>query len=209
MNLSAYVAQQCARHDVRRGQLPTALDLGNINKALRRLDALCAGEFFDAELLDRMRQCPLFSPDDVDAALAVTVAETRAKHAAAEERAEMIRRERFSPHLWVEHRPGRPDCTLFTVFWAGMNYFKRVSIPQEVLDMDSVEQQLQALTLLIQQLPNDADTWRRIHYGFGPPLLLHYRITYDTYYTFDLAQQRWSEERSGQPPIPTISVGRR
>ncbi|MBK7186994.1 MAG: hypothetical protein IPH85_13955 [Ignavibacteria bacterium] len=209
MNLSAYVAQQCARHDVRRGQLPTALGLGNINKALRRLDALCAGEFFDADLLERMRRSRLFAPDDLDAAVAVTINEARAANAACEERAEQLRRERFSPHLWVEHRPGRPDCTLFTLYWAGMNHFKRVAIPQEVLDMVSVEQRLQALTLLIEQLPNDAPTWSRLHYGFGPPLLFHYRITYDAYYTFDLAQQRWSEERSGQPPIPTISAGRR
>ncbi|MBK6291695.1 MAG: hypothetical protein IPF59_08030 [Ignavibacteria bacterium] len=209
MNLSAYVAQQCARHDVRRGQLPTALGLGNINKALRRLDALCAGEFFDADLLERMRRSPLFVPADLDAAVAVTIDEARAANAACEERAELLRRNRFSPHLWVEHRPGRPDCTLLTLYWAGMNHFKRVAIPQEVLDMVPIEQRLQALTLLIEQLPNDAPTWSRLHYGFGPPLLFHYRITYDAYYTFDLAQQRWSEERSGQPPIPTISAGHR
>lgn len=74
MLLADYVAQQCARHYVRRGHLPAALGLGNVNKALRRLDAFCAGRSPDADLLQRLRQCPLFEPAAIDAAMAATAA---------------------------------------------------------------------------------------------------------------------------------------
>ncbi len=209
MLLADYVALQCAQHNVRRGHLPAALGLGNANKALRRLNALCAGRSPDADLLQRLRQCPLFEPAAIDAAMAATAAAARILHAAHVAHRQVRLRQQFLPHLWVEHRPGRPDCSIACVAVAGLDHFKRVDIPPHVLDIDAIALRLAALTLFIQELPRDIATWRRLNTGFGPPLFFHYRNAFDRYYSYDCGHLCWSAEHKGQPPIPRVSLQRR
>jgi hypothetical protein len=133
----------------------------------------------------------------------------RARHAAREAQVHEQLRQQFTPHLWVEHRPGRPSCAIACVAAAGLDHFKRIDIPQHVLDINAMAQRLEALTVCIRQLPSDGPTWSRLNFGFGAPLVIHYRNAFDRYYSYDCTRQQWSVEHHGQPPIPRIFLGLR
>lgn len=70
MLLHTYLAQQCAEHGIRRGQIPALLQLSNANKALRRFDAFVAGGLYDEDLIDRIRRCEPLAGDAFDEVLA-------------------------------------------------------------------------------------------------------------------------------------------
>jgi hypothetical protein len=109
MLLAAYLAQQCATHSIRRGQIPALLQLSNANKALRRYDALLAGGLHDADLIARIRACPLLAGDAFEESLEFT---RRAIELNARERmlaAELRARRDFRPHLWVIHENTVPS----------------------------------------------------------------------------------------------------
>lgn len=197
MLLAAYLARQCATHSIRRGQIPALLQLSNANKALRRYDVLLAGGLHDADLVARIRACPLLAGDAFEESLDFT---RRAIEANARERAmaaELRARRDFRPHLWVIHENTVPS-PIFVVAWFGVDTFKRVELPAAVADDPSVGSRLVSLA---EWLSDNLRDERYLVSPFGRPTQILYRVTYDHSYVFDVAQRCFTHELNEPPPV--------
>lgn len=197
MLLPAYLAQQCAAHSIRRGQIPALLGLTNPNKALRRYDALLEGGLHDADLIARLRACPLLAGEGLDAAIEET---RRAIERDARERrlaAELRARRTFRPHLWVIHENTVPS-PIFVVGFFGIDTFKRIELPEHVASDPHVGSQLVALArFLTDNFRDKGYLWS----PFGRPTQVLFRDTYDHSYVFDVATRAFTHELHEPPPI--------
>lgn len=197
MLLDAYLAHQCAIHSIRRGQIPALLQFKNSNKALRRYDALLAGNLHDEDLMDRIRACPLLCGDGLDEALARTK-HKRACDAREKAKVQELRARRaFTPHLWVIHERSIPS-PIFVVAYFGIDTFKRVPIPAEVTSLPSLGAQL---VVLAQVLTTNLEDRAYLCSPFGRPTQVLFRDTYDHSYVFDVEQRRFTHELHEAPPV--------
>lgn len=197
MLLDAYLAHQCAIHSIRRGQIPGLLQFKNANKALRRYDALLAGNLHDEDLLDRIRACPLLCGTGFDEALARTK-HKRACDAREKAKVQELRARRaFTPHLWVIHERSIPS-PIFVVAFFGIDTFKRVPIPAEVTAQPSLGPQL---VVLARILTANLEDRAYLCSPFGRPTQVLFRDTYDHSYVFDVEQRRFTHELHEAPPV--------
>jgi hypothetical protein len=196
MHLHAYLAQQCAQHKIRRGVIPSLLHLSNANKALRRYDALLRGDLSDADLIERIRACPLLAGEHFDEALEET---RRYVDASRKERllaAELHARAAFTPHLWVVPENKIPS-PIFVVAMLGVETFKRFEIPEEIASLSNPGDILIALGSILKERCRDRAYMAS---PFGRAVQVLYRDTYDHSYVYDIEQQCWIDELFTCPP---------
>jgi hypothetical protein len=196
MLLHAYLAQQCAQHNVRRGAIPSLLQLSNVNKALRRYDALLHGDLSDADLIARIRACPLLAGDSFDEVLEETHQYIEACKRERKLAAELRARAAFTPHLWVVPENKIPS-PIFVVAMLGVETFKRFEIPEEILSLDSTGDVLIALGSMLKDRFHDRAYMAS---PFGRAVQVLYRDTYDHSYVYDVEQQCWIDELFTSPP---------
>jgi hypothetical protein len=196
MHLHAYLAQQCAQHKIRRGTIPSLLHISNANKALRRYDALLRGNLSDADLIERIRACPLLAGEHFDEALEET---RRYVDASRKERLladELRARAAFTPHLWVVPENKIPS-PIFVVAMLGVATFKRVEIPEEIASLSNTGDILIALGSMLKERCKDRAYMAS---PFGRAVQVLYRDTYDHSYVYDIEQQCWIDELFTCPP---------
>ena len=196
MQLHAYLAQQCAQHKIRRGAIPSLLHLSNANKALRRYDALLRGDLSDADLVERIRACPLLAGEHFEEALEET---RRYVDASRKERLladELRARAAFTPHLWVVPENKIPS-PIFVVAMLGVETFKRFEIPEEIGSLSNPGDILIALGSMLKERCSDRAYMAS---PFGRAVQVLYRDTYDHSYVYDIEQQRWIDELFTCPP---------
>jgi hypothetical protein len=196
MHLHAYLAQQCAQHKIRRGTIPSLLHISNANKALRRYDALLRGDLSDADLIERIRACPLLAGEHFDEALEET---RRYVDASRKERLladELRARAAFTPHLWVVPENKIPS-PIFVVAMLGVETFKRFEIPEEIASLSNPGDILIALGSILKERCNDRAYMAS---PFGRAVQVLYRDTYDHSYVYDIEQQCWIDELFTCPP---------
>jgi hypothetical protein len=196
MHLHAYLAQQCAQHKIRRGTIPSLLHISNANKALRRYDALLRGNLSDADLIERIRACPLLAGEHFDEALEET---RRYVDASRKERLladELRARAAFTPHLWVVPENKIPS-PIFVVAMLGVATFKRVEIPEEIASLSNTGDILIALGSILKERCSDRAYMAS---PFGRAVQVLYRDTYDHSYVYDIEQQCWIDELFTCPP---------
>lgn len=205
MLLHTYLARQCATHGIRRGQIPELLQLSNVNKALRRFDALVAGGLHDEDLIDRIRRCEPLGGDAFEEALA----ETRHQIAVDEqERAlheELQRRAAFRPHLWVIHE-NRVPSPIFVVAMLGIDRFKRIELPDEIAALTHTGHIMMEIASMLNERLKDP---KYLSSPFGKPKQILYRDAYDHSYVYDVAERRFTDEQHKHPPIDRVSMGRK
>jgi hypothetical protein len=196
MHLHAYLAQQCAQHKIRRGTIPSLLHISNANKALRRYDALLRGDLSDADLIERIRACPLLAGEHFDEALEET---RRYVDASRKERLladELRARAAFTPHLWVVPENKIPS-PIFVVAMLGVETFKRFEIPEEIASLSNPGDILIALGSILKERCRDRAYMAS---PFGRAVQVLYRDTYDHSYVYDIEQQCWIDELFTCPP---------
>lgn len=196
MHLHAYLAQQCAQHKIRRGTIPSLLHISNANKALRRYDALLRGDLSDADLIERIRACPLLAGEHFDEALEET---RRYVDASRKERLladELRARAAFTPHLWVVPENKIPS-PIFVVAMLGVATLKRVEIPEEIASLSNPGDILIAMGSMLKERCNDRAYMAS---PFGRAVQVLYRDTYDHSYVYDIEQQCWIDELFTCPP---------
>jgi hypothetical protein len=196
MHLHAYLAQQCAQHKIRRGTIPSLLHISNANKALRRYDALLRGDLSDADLIERIRACPLLAGEHFDEALEET---RRYVDASRKERLladELRARAAFTPHLWVVPENKIPS-PIFVVAMLGVETFKRFEIPEEIASLSNPGDILIALGSMLKERCSDRAYMAS---PFGRAVQVLYRDTYDHSYVYDIEQQCWIDELFTCPP---------
>jgi hypothetical protein len=196
MHLHAYLAQQCAQYKIRRGVIPSLLHLSNESKALRRYDALLRGDLSDADLIERIRACPLLAGEHFDEALEET---RRYVDASRKERLladELRARAAFTPHLWVVPENKIPS-PIFVVAMLGVETFKRYEIPEEIASLSNTGDILIALGSMLKERCKDREYMAS---PFGRVVQVLYRDTYDHSYVYDIEQQCWIDELFTCPP---------
>ena len=196
MHLHAYLAQQCAQYKIRRGVIPSLLHFSNENKALRRYDALLRGNLSDADLIERIRACPLLAGEHFDEALEET---RRYVDASRKERLladELRARAAFTPHLWVVPENKIPS-PIFVVAMLGVETFKRFEIPEEIASLSNPGDILIALGSMLKERCRDRAYMAS---PFGRAVQVLYRDTFDHSYVYDIEQQCWIDELFTCPP---------
>lgn len=202
MLLHTYLAQQCAANGIRRGQIPALLQLANVNKTLRRYDALLAGGLHDLDLLDRIRRCEPLAGEHFDEVVETTRAHNERARREQLLAAELKRRREFTPHLWVIHENKIPS-PIFPVAMFGIDTFKRVEIPEHILGIEHMGPRLiDMASWLIENLRNA----RYLTSLFGRPTQIVYRDTYDHSYVFDVATRCWVDELHEPPARVTATL---
>jgi hypothetical protein len=198
MPLPLHLQKQCALHGITRGELTALLGLRNVNKVLRRWDALMQGAE-DADLLDRIRACPQLAGEDFEAVVTEWNLQRERSRQEQLRVQEMKARRAFVPHVWIEHERHRPEHPFFVIAMLGIDHFKRIDLPDEIQACEESGQRLWMIKELIDRILDENTEGRLLNGPFGRAVTFFYRDTFDTAYAYNAAERRFLDHRPYQP----------
>lgn len=203
MNLSQYLTTRLRELGLKRGDLPKLLGYTNPNKCLRNLDRLLEGDVNQLELIRRLGESRLGGrPFEV-----VMTNQVKTWELEREERRrvqELKERMSFQPHLHFIHERSVPS-PIHVVCFIGVNHFKRLEIPDYILNTTDELTRLNLLdSFLVDYLRNPPDH-RLTHSVFGKVVQILYRFEYDKSYVFDIQKGLFMDVHFG---VPRMGIGR-
>jgi hypothetical protein len=199
MNIALFLERQCALNDIRRGQLPSILGYKNSSKALRRFDAFVAGNYHDADMLQRLRASLLLCGEGFEEALAFSIAEQRREREERECCEELRARREFIPHLYAMHERNRPEHPFFAIAFLGINTFKRLDLPEQLHTCTDLQEFLHACREAINQVMSNHSRSLLLAGPFGKAIAFECRFTYDISVIFDLQTQSFTGIQHSNP----------
>lgn len=199
MNIALFLERQCALNDIRRGQLPSILGYKNSSKALRRFDAFVAGNYHDADMLQRLRASLLLNAEGFEESLAFSIAEQRREREERERCEELRARREFVPHLYAMHERNRPEHPFFAIAFLGINTFKRLDLPEQLHSCTDLQEFLQACREAINRVMSGRSRSLLLAGPFGKAIAFECRFTYDVSVIFDLQTQSFTGIRHSTP----------
>jgi len=207
MRVATYLRTQIAKKGIRRGDIPALLGFTNVNKTLRRLDAFLEGRVEDAALLDKLISAGIFVRSEYEP---LFQADYQSHLRAANIRSlemEILRRNAFVPHIWIEHEERIPNQIFFVAF-IGIQHYKRIDLPPSIHLIGTPQDKLRAVTLFIEEYVANPPQFHQLKNTFGKATHFLYRDTYTHSYVYDLHARAFVGERETAPNIPvaTISV---
>ena len=200
MNIVQYLQQQCETHKIRRGAIPQLLGYSNPNKALKRYDAFLAGAYDDADILARLRACNVLAGVGFEQALAESIAQQELERRERALAQELKDRQSFVPHLYAEHEKRIPEHPFFAIAFLGINHFKRIDVPEEIMQIEDAGQRLWAVKEFIDNLVDAYEELRVLGGPFGKVLRFLFRDTYDVAYVYDINERAYTDVRTSAPP---------
>lgn len=203
MNLSQYLTTRLRELGLKRGDLPKLLGYTNPNKCLRNLDRLLEGDVNQFELIRRLGESRLGGrPFEV-----VMTNQVKTWELEREERRrvqELKERNSFVPHLHFIHERSVPS-PIHVVCFIGVNHFKRLEIPDYILNTTDELTRLNLLdTFLVEYLRNPPDK-RLTNSLFGKVVQILYRFEYDKSYVFDIQKGLFMDVHFG---VPRVGIGK-
>ena len=203
MNLSQYLTTRLRELGLKRGDIPKLLGYTNPNKCLRNLDRLLEGDINQLELIKRLGESRLGGrPFEV-----VMTNQVKTWELEKEERRrvqELKERMSFVPHLHFIHERSVPS-PIHVVCFIGVNHFKRLEIPDYILNTTDELTRLNLLdSFLVEYLRNPPDH-RLTHSVFGKVVQILYRFEYDKSYVFDIQKGLFMDVHFG---VPRMGIGR-
>ncbi len=206
MTIDQYLEKEWTAHGIARGRIPALLGFSNPNKALRRYDAFLAGAFDDADMLSRLRSCSLLAGDGFDQALAESIAKQELERRERALEQELKDRRSFVPHLYAEHEKRIPEHPFFAIAFLGINHFKRIDVPEEIMNIEDTGQRLLAVKEFIDNLVDAYMELRVLGGPFGKVLRFLFRDTFDVAYVYDINERAYTDVRTSAPPEQRVSL---
>lgn len=203
MNLSQYLTTRLRELGLKRGDLPKLLGYTNPNKCLRNLDRLLEGDVNQLELIKRLGESRLGGrPFEV-----VMTNQVKTWELEREERRrvqELKERMSFVPHLHFIHERSVPS-PIHVVCFIGVNHFKRLEIPDYILNTTDELTRLNLLDSFIMEYLRNPPDHRLTHSVFGKVVQILYRFEYDKSYVFDIEKGLFVDVHFG---VPRMGIGR-
>lgn len=197
MLLPSYLAHKCAEFHIQRGAIPSLLGLHRVAKALRHWDAVLSGAMDNTEFIERIRGCPIFAGPACDDAIAASIQYAEEQRRARFDAVHEQQRALFRPHCWVVHE-NRVPSPIFVAALCGVDFFKRIDLPDAIINESQQTLQLQAVADFIEiELPHS----RYCHGPFGKACFVHFRDRYDHAFIYDLALKSFNAEHHAPPPL--------
>jgi hypothetical protein len=128
--LAELILNSLAARGWRKSQLMTAVGYSNVNRGLRRLEAVFAGDLSNVEFLQRVREAMDVPPAVWEAALNATLEEQARQQAVNALLAEAVAREHFQPYIHVRTSRSRPTSITIAVLWPAL---RRVPLEETIL----------------------------------------------------------------------------
>lgn len=124
-----------------------------------------------------------------------------------QERADEHRaRNAFVPHIHAIHERRIPEHPFFVIAMLGIDHFKRVDLPRNILGMPTIGEQLLAVWELMDHICTSQDYHRITRGPFGRATTLLFRDTYDHAYVYDVDTQRFIGEHHGAVHTATVTL---
>lgn len=140
--IAKLVSETMKKKDVSRIGLVQMLGYRNTNKGLRRIDALLQSGSGNKELLAKIAEALGIEREKMTKALTET-------HELIRQQREAYERNRFKPHIYVQHSLSRPR-SITIVGCLGVGRFKFISVPLEIIALP-LQQQIEPISALIKQ----------------------------------------------------------
>ena len=196
MNLSQYITTRLRELGLKRGDLPRLLGFTNPNKCLRNLDRLLEGDIKQSELIRRLGESRLGGrPFEVVMKNQVKTWEIEKEEKRRVQ--ELKDRKSFVPHLHFLHERSIPS-PIHVVCFIGVNHFKRLEIPEYILNTSDELNRLNLLDSFIMSYLRNPYPDRRLTCGpFGQVVQILYRFEYDKSYVFDVEKGLFTDVHIG------------
>lgn len=206
--LGALVTSNLRELGMRRSDLPAILGFPATTqpaKCLRRVDAICAGNMSDTDMIDRIIASEIGGEDVANIIEQLQHLETvdrRERELLADRRA----REAFIPHIHAIHERRIPEHPFFVIAMLGIDHFKRVNLPSDIIELTTIGEQLQAVLEFLDHVCSSADYYRITGGPFGRATQLLFRDSYEHAYVYDVATRYFVGEYDGVPRTGTATL---
>ena len=192
--MQEYMKSQMHKHDIKRGQIPALLGYKNTAKALRRLDALLAGNLEDKEFIACIRKSAYFLGPGFEKALHAVAHKQIIDRQEYQLTRELRFRKQFKPHGWIETdlKGGREPRGMIRMAIPSKKF---IHIPDEVLRGYS-KGTLGIIKNYFDALCNDLSSKIYQSMIFGKPVRILFRDRFDHCHIYDLEQRRFIGKKS-------------
>lgn len=206
--LGTIITQKLRDLGKRRSELPALLGFPATTqpaKCLRRVDAICAGNMSDTDMIDRIVTSAIGGEDVANVIKQLQHLETVDRRE-RELLADRLAREAFIPHIHAIHERRIPEHPFFVIAMLGIDHFKRVDLPSHIIELTTIGEQLQAVWEFLDHVCSSADYYRITGGPFGRATQLLFRDSYEHAYVFDVATRNFVGEYEGVPRTGTATV---
>ena len=192
--MQEYMKSQMQKHNIKRGQIPGLLGYKNTAKALRRFDALLAGNLDDKDFIECMRRCAYFSGPGFEKALQAVAHKRNIDRQEYQLTRELRFRKEFRPHGWIETelKGGREPRGMIRMAIPNRKF---IHIPDEVLRGYEIRK-LGIIKKYFDDLCNDLSSKIYQAMIFGKPVRILFRDRFDQCHIYDLEQRRFIGRKS-------------
>jgi hypothetical protein len=202
--LKEYIHTQLRELGLKRGDLPNLLGYTNQSKCLRNIDKLFGGDYNQPDLLRRIGESRLGGrPFEVVMKKQVEMWEMERQE--KQRMKELKDRLSFVPHLHFIHERSVPS-PIHVVCWVGVHHFKRLDLPQHILNVTDELTRLNVVEEFISDYLRNPYPDHRLTSGpFGKVVQILYRVEYEHSYVFDVHKGLFVDCWLG---VPQMGIGR-
>lgn len=203
MTLDQFITSKLKDLHLTRGDLPQLLGYVNGNKCLRIIDRLLKGDVNQHHLLMKIRESPL-GGDEFESVLREQIRLWDLQRNERQRERDLKEKLSFVPHLHFIHERNVPS-PIHVVCIIGVHHFKRLDIPQHILDFENRLTQLTLVEEFILEYLRDSPDRRLVSSPFGRVIQILFRDEYEHSYVFDVERGEFVDSLSG---VPRVGEGR-
>lgn len=192
--MQEYMKSQMQKHKIQRGQIPALLGYKNTAKALRRFDALLAGNLEDKDFIECIRRSSYFSGSGFEKAIEAVAHKQIIDRQEYQLSRELKFRKQFRPHGWIETelKGGIEPRGMIRMAIPSKKF---IHVPDEVMREYS-KGKLGIIKKYFDALCNDLSSKIYQSMMFGKPVRILFRDRFDHCHIYDLEQRKFIGKKS-------------
>jgi hypothetical protein len=175
----------------------------NRNKCLRNVDSLIDGKYYQPELIRRISESAI-GGIPFDTVMKQQMAEWLSERQEKQRVKELKERLSFVPHLHFIHERNVPS-PIHVVCWVGVHHFKRLDLPQHILNVKDELTRLNVVEEFIGDYLRCPPDNRLVCGPFGVVVQILFRDDYHHSYVYDATSGAFIDSVFG---IPLMDSGK-
>ena len=203
MHLRLYVYNRLSVLGLNRRDLPSLLGYTNRNKCLRNVDSLIDGKCYQPNLVRRISESAI-GGIPFDTVMKQQMAKWLSERQEKQRVKELKERLSFVPHLHFIHERNVPS-PIHVVCWVGVHHFKRLDLPQHILNVKDELTRLNVVEEFIRDYLRCPPDNRLVCGPFGVVVQILFRDDYHHSYVYDATSGAFTDSVFG---IPRMDSGK-
>ena len=203
MHLRLYIYNRLSVLGLNRRDLPSLLGYTNRNKCLRNVDSLIDGKYYHPDLIRRISESAI-GGIPFDTVMKQQMAEWLSERQEKQRVKELKERLSFVPHLHFIHERNVPS-PIHVVCWVGDHHFKRLDLPQHILNVKDELTRLNVVEEFIRDYLRCPPDNRLVCGPYGVVVQILFRDDYHHSYVYDATSGAFTDSVFG---IPRMDSGK-